>query len=937
MASRTIGADVRLGGEAAFNTAMTNISSTLRALNAELKATEAGFGGQESGMNKNQQSMTKLQEIYAKQAEKIDLIKKKMQEMRDAGQENSTNYDKLRTSLANAEVALGNTKAAMEALGESATMSAMGTLELSAAMETISGVSDKVMSFFKDTVQSSADFEASMAAVSRTTGVTGKELTDMGEEFKSLSTRIPVSANALAGIAKTAGQLGVAGDNVMQFTETVAMLATTTEMSTDEAATMMAQFGNITGNKNYEQLASAIAVLGDSTATTAQKTLDMATGFAAVATTAGFSADEILSIAAATGGLGIEAAAGGTSLSRLIQQLNKAVGTGNNLQKWAQVAGMSAAEFKVAWGTDAAGALVAFMQGMKDCVDNGENMSLMLEDLGITSQREIQAVQGLANSADILSETMAAGNAAYNENVGLSEKANTMYTTTAATMEKFNNSVDNFKVAVGNALAPSIGTLLENGSGLLGILQQLVAENPAIVEMLAAMTTGLGATAAAMGTYTLAAKAATAIGLTGPIGLAAMAVTGLGAAFVSSKRSTEEYYEEMAGEPQTIEEVEAALTKLRAEQQRWIDFQNANPAESIGFTDTAIEEQIAVLEEKRHALNMLNKAENVYGISEAGNEGPEQLAGRIDVLTTSIEDLNQAYMDCYTSARESLEGQFGLFDEVGEATGQSIEKMLSGMASQTDFYTTYADNLNGLMSLTTEGIGLNTELIQTLADGSTESAAYAQALMDGYNAAAAESPEAAAAWVDEINTAFTDRQTALDETAAAIAAAQTDYENSFAAILDAEAAGVADMNMAGEMASAAADTVAGFVNEINSGSGAVSAAMSALAANALAAFKNGLGIASPSKKMAEAAVWTAAGFTEEIKAQEKEVAQSMGGLANAAMGGFDVSQISAAGVPAAVPVAGGVTINTTINAPEIDKDTIDYVVNKVNGELGGMV
>ena len=57
-------------------------------------------------------------------------------------------------------------------------------------------------------------------------------------------------------------------------------------------------------------------------------------------------------------------------MSTLINTLYKATETGDKLEDFAAVAGMTADEFKQAWGEDAAGAMTAFITGLNDTERN---------------------------------------------------------------------------------------------------------------------------------------------------------------------------------------------------------------------------------------------------------------------------------------------------------------------------------------------------------------------------------------------------------------------------------------------------------------------------------------------------------------------------------------------------------------------------------------
>lgn len=361
-----------------------------------------------------------------------------------------------------------------------------------------------VYSALEDCSTVAAEFETAMAGVKRTVGGNDSFISGLGESFKELSTQIPISATELASIATTAGQLGIAQDNVQTFTTVMAQLATTTDLSADNAATMLAQFANITGVTDYERLGSAVAALGDSTATTASKVVDMSQGMAAAASLAGMSSTDILAISAAVGSLGIEAASGSTSMSQLITKLYKATETGDQLEEIAAVAGMTAAEFKQAWGQDAVSAMDAFIQGLNNVEQNGASAVVVLDNLGINNVRQTKAILGLASAGNLLSNTISVANSAWAENSALTQKAGVMYNTTEAKLTMMGNAANNVKIAVGDALNPAISAVSDAITGLLQPLSEWIADNPALVQ---GITVAIGVIGVATGGV-LAFKAA---------------------------------------------------------------------------------------------------------------------------------------------------------------------------------------------------------------------------------------------------------------------------------------------------------------------------------------------------------------------------------------------------------------------------------------------
>jgi len=110
------------------------------------------------------------------------------------------------------------------------------------------------------------DFESAFAGVIKTTsGLTDEmgNLTLVGEEmrkgFRDLAKEIPVSFESLTAIGELGGQLGIARENLLDFTKTVAAMGVATNLTSEEAAQGFAQIANIMGTaqKDISRMAGA--------------------------------------------------------------------------------------------------------------------------------------------------------------------------------------------------------------------------------------------------------------------------------------------------------------------------------------------------------------------------------------------------------------------------------------------------------------------------------------------------------------------------------------------------------------------------------------------------------------------------------------------------------------------------------------------------------
>ncbi len=511
--------------------ALESTRSKLKLYEQQLENMKAAIEGNENATYQEQNAMLAKAKAVDDLKAKQEGLEKKLQSTGQALQEEGVNLDNLENESKQAAQEVEGLRNEQEALSESSGNAAQGIMELVSAVGAMKILGD-IADAFKECAESAIAFESSMASVKRTVGGSDSFITQLGEDFKDLSTQIPITTEELAQIASTAGQLGIEQGKVEKFTEVMAKLATTTDLTADEAATMLAQFANVTGVDDYERLGSTIAELGDSTATTASKVVEMSQGMAAAASVAGFSPTDIMAIAAAVGSLGIEAQAGSTSMSQLISTLYKATETGEKLEDFASVAGMSADQFKKSWGDDAAGTLEKFISGLNDVERNGKSAIVILDDLGINNVRQQKAILGLANAEGLLGRTITQANSAWTQNTALNAKAAVMYETTEAKLTMMNNSVDNVKTAIGDAFTPVIGAAADALTGMLGPVADFIEQNPALVQGLGTAIAVIGGLTAAVVGYTAVAKIATAVSAALSASMAHFLLIGAGIAAV---------------------------------------------------------------------------------------------------------------------------------------------------------------------------------------------------------------------------------------------------------------------------------------------------------------------------------------------------------------------------------------------------------------------
>lgn len=309
------------------------------------------------------------------------------------------------------------------------------------------------------------DYESAFAGVMKTVEETDTtKYEDLSEGIRELAKTTPAAATEIAAVAEAAGQLGIKADDIIGFSKTMIDLGETTNLTSDEAATAIAKMFNITGTsmKDVDKFGSTIVALGNNAATTESDIMNMASRIASSATQIGMSEQEMLALATSLSSVGLEAEGGGTAISTVMSNIDKAVALNSeSLTTWASTAGMSVSEFSALWSKDAYGAMQKVVQGMGDTKAGGGNLNILLEELGITGIRTSDTMKRLSNASGLMSEMTTLANKAWDENTALSNEANVRYGTMASKLQILKNKLTDAAITVGNRMMPYLDKLIK--------------------------------------------------------------------------------------------------------------------------------------------------------------------------------------------------------------------------------------------------------------------------------------------------------------------------------------------------------------------------------------------------------------------------------------------------------------------------------------------
>jgi len=325
-------------------------------------------------------------------------------------------------------------------------------------------------------VKAAIDWESAWAGVEKTVDGNATQMAALESELRGLATTLPATHDEIAGVAEAAGQLGIERESIAGFTETMIALGVATDLTAEQAATSIAQISTVMGTSqdDVDRFGAALVALGNDGASTESEILMMAQRIAGAGHQIGLTETDVLGFASALSSVGIEAEAGGSSISTTMVKIATAVNDGGDaLDTFAEVAGVSGKEFKQQFETDAAGAITKFVEGLGRMQDAGGDVFGVLSELGLSEIRTRDAMLRLAGAGDMLRESLALGSDAWQENTALTDEAEKRYDTVASKIQIAWNNIKDAAIDAGSAIAPVIGAIADVVGTLAGAIDLL--------------------------------------------------------------------------------------------------------------------------------------------------------------------------------------------------------------------------------------------------------------------------------------------------------------------------------------------------------------------------------------------------------------------------------------------------------------------------------
>ena len=470
------------------------------------------------------------------------------------------------------------------------------------------------------------DFESAFAGVRKTVNTTEEGFAKLEKGILEMARTLPASASEIAAVAESAGQLGIAEENILSFTKTIIDLGESTNLTAEQGASEFARFANIVGmsQTNFDRLGSSIVGLGNTMATTESEIMSMAMRLAAQGSQVGMTEAQILALSASMSSLGIEAEAGGTAMTTVLKKMQNAVSNGgNDLKAFADAAKVSTTEFATVFKKDAASALDLLIKGLAKSTSEGANLNDILVDMDIKGVREADTMLRMAGASDLFNEAMKTSGKAWEENAALSNEAEQRYATTASQLAMLKNRLVEVGITFGQVLLPYLIQIVETITPVIAkfaemdvatqklilVIAGIAAAIGPVLIVMGALISSLGTVMSAFGAVSLAiANAGGAMGalklafatVIGPVGLAVAAIVGIGVALTAAYLKIDSFREKVDGVFGSIKNIisnamDSVVSFFKEKVSVLVDFWNENGTQILEAVSNVFNAIMAVV------------------------------------------------------------------------------------------------------------------------------------------------------------------------------------------------------------------------------------------------------------------------------------------------------------------------------------------------------
>lgn len=342
--------------------------------------------------------------------------------------------------------------------------------------------------FYMDVEESQADLRK----------ILGKEAEKYYDDLAELSKNGPLSQIEINEIAGSLAQSGIAGEDIVDYSNMAGKMKVAFDISTDEAGTFLAKTKeqlNLSKDELFSYM-DTLNMLSNNYSVTAAQLADVSARTGGFAKSINLSKESNMAFATSLISTGVTAEQTSTVLGKLYSELSQGANTKNKAEALKQL-GFDPKTINKEMAENAEGTILKVLEKIKN--SNVADKSALISDIFGSDKSVINGLSVLSENLDGVKEKLEKAKEAVSENERVNGEYEDRINTLSNQLKMFRNNAFNALADIGKSIAPELKETLNTLKEFAGKIANFIKENPKLVAFIVKMVAGFAAMNLGMG------------------------------------------------------------------------------------------------------------------------------------------------------------------------------------------------------------------------------------------------------------------------------------------------------------------------------------------------------------------------------------------------------------------------------------------------------
>lgn len=342
--------------------------------------------------------------------------------------------------------------------------------------------------FYMDVEESQADLRK----------ILGKEAEKYYDDLAELSKNGPLSQIEINEIAGSLAQSGIAGEDIVAYSDMAGKMKVAFDISTDEAGTFLAKTKeqlNLSKDELFSYM-DTLNMLSNNYSVTAAQLADVSARTGGFAKSINLSKESNMAFATSLISANVSAEQTSTVLGKLYSELSQGANTKNKADALKYL-GFDPKTINKEMAENAEGTILKVLEKIKN--SNVADKSALISDIFGSDKSVINGLSVLSENLDGVKEKLDKAKQAVSENEKVNGEYEDRINTLSNQLKMFRNNAFNALADIGKSIAPELKETLNTLKEFAGKVANFIKENPKLVAFIVKMVAGFAAMNLGMG------------------------------------------------------------------------------------------------------------------------------------------------------------------------------------------------------------------------------------------------------------------------------------------------------------------------------------------------------------------------------------------------------------------------------------------------------